>query len=198
MSRSIVVLMIVLSMGMYGCVTSASGPTFTSQAHEPAPAGFVHAYVFRDKVLYLAQAPYIASALIAIDGSAVGHLENGGYIDVLVSAGPHSIAVYSGNYRTVREFTAASTGSGYIEVSDMTRMEGARMLAEGALGALAARENAIQAREDRRSVKQDEITGAMVAITADESWSGPQRVWAIGFPSRDDALPRLSLLSLSN
>ena len=63
------------------------------------------------------------------------------------------------------------------------------MLAEGAVGALAARGDAIQAVKGRRETKQDEISGATDAISQDESFSGPDRVWDIEFPMQSDALP---------
>jgi hypothetical protein len=174
------------TLTLAACATSATGPTFSSQTPPAAPNGYVRVYLFRDKVLYLAQAPYIAQAQIAIDGRTVGNLANGGYLVTNIVAGRHSITSGSGAYQTTRVFDAASSGDGYIEIIDKTRMEGARMVAEGAIGALAAGGNAIH-----------KVSGAMDAISQDESFSGPERVWDISFPSRADALPRLSLL-LSN
>ena len=188
----------VLAFFLSGCATSATGPTFNSEAGPTPPLGFVRVYVFRDKVLYLAQAPYIAQTQIAVDGHIVGRVANGGYIVTNVAAGRHSITAGFGAYQTSRDFDAASSGDGYIEITDKTRMEGTRMIVEGAVGALVARENAIQATEGRRQMRQDEIAGAMDAISQDESFSGPERVWDISFPLSTDALPRLSLLRSSS
>ena len=189
---------ICMSLVVMGCATEATGPAFSTQHLPPAPTGYARVYIFRDNVLYLAQAPYVQRAQITMDGRAFGNLANGSYVVVNVQAGRHSITVGSGAYQTTRPFVAGSYGDGYIEVADMTRMEGARWALEGAVGALAARGNAIQAGEDRRSTRQDEINGAADAISQDESWAGPERVWAIGFPSQDDALPRLSQLLRSD
>ena len=175
-----------------GCATSASGPVFSNQTAPVAPNGYARVYVFRDKVLYLAQAPYIAQTQITIDGHIIGSLTNGGYLVTNVAAGRHSLTAGSGAYQTTRNFDAASSGDGYIEIIDKTRMEGARMAAEGAVGALAARGNAIQAAEGRRETRQDEVSGAMDAISQDEAFSGPERVWDISFPLGTDALPRLN------
>lgn len=186
-----------LSAIVSGCATSASGPAFNSQPQISAPVGFVHAYIFRDKVLYLAQAPYIVSVQIAIDGQVVGHLMNGGYLDTTIATGTHTITAQSGKYQTMRTFTAGSSGSGYIEIADMTRMEGPRIAAEAAAGALVAGGNALQAGSVGGAVRRAEITGAINAVSQGETWNDPQRVWAIGFPTQDNALPRLQKLSRS-
>jgi hypothetical protein len=149
-------------------------------------------------VLYLAQAPYVEKAQIAVDGRVVGDLANGGYIVVNVSAGSHLLIAASGPYRTIVPFIAASSGDGYIEISDKTRMEGARMAAEGAIGAFGAKVNAVQAGEDRYQTRQDEINGAANAISQDQSFSGADRVWAISFPAADDALTRLQSFAKAN
>ena len=99
-----------------GCATNANGPAFNSQTDPTAPTGYARVYVFRDKVLYLAQAPYVVRTQIAIDGRIVGNFTNGGYLVTNVAAGQHAIAAGSGEYQTIRPFNAASSGDGYTEM----------------------------------------------------------------------------------
>jgi len=190
-------ILIVAAFLLFGCATSADGPTFSSEVQTTAPPGYVKVYVFRDHVLYLAQAPYIVRAEIVIDGRPVGALLNGAYLSIDIPAGVHRIVAQSGDYYTTRDFTADS-GTGYIEISDWTRMEGARMAVEGGIGFLQARGNAIQAGETRHDRRADELSGAADAISADPAYSGPERVWDVEFPAADDAMPRLMHLAKAN
>jgi hypothetical protein len=189
---------ICLCLMVMGCVAEATGPAFNTQGPAPVPIGYTRVYVFRDKVLYLAQAPYVVRAQIEIDGRPIGALLNGSYLSVNLSRGPHSLIAQSGEYYTTRTFTVENGSVGYIEISDMTRMEGGRMLAAGALAALVARGNAVGSGETIAQIRQDMIAGAAGAVSQDESFAGPQRVWDIEFPSSDDATPKLTQLALAN
>lgn len=187
-------ILIVAAFVLAGCAMTADGPTFSTQAHTPIPPGYTRVYMFRDRVLYLAQAPYVVRAEIVLDGHPVGALLNGAYLSIDIPAGVHKIIAQSAGYYTMRDFTA-DTGTGYIEISDWTRMEGARMAVEGGVGFLEARGNAIQAGETRQQRHIDELSGAADAIGADPAYSGPERVWDVEFPAADDAMPRLKQLS---
>jgi hypothetical protein len=191
-------LMFCVGFMLSGCATDATDPTFNSINQPAAPSGYARVYIFRDRVLYLAQAPYVEKAQITIDGHVFGNLANGSYLIANVASGPHSLIASSGSYQTAMTFVAAPSGDGFIEISDRTRMEGARMAVEGAVGALAARNNAVQAGEGRYQTRQDEINGAANAISQDQSFSGADRVWAISFPAESDALPRLQSLAQAN
>jgi hypothetical protein len=171
---------------LFGCVESATGPTFSEQAQPNASEGFARIFVYRDKVLYLAQAPYIVRAQIAIDGQIVGSLANGGYLVTSVAAGHHSITAGSGPYQTTRSFDARGSGDGYIEIADKSRMEGARMAGEAAVGAVGA------------TTRQDMYASAVSAALQDEAFSGnPERIWDVAFPGRNEAINKMQTLSLS-
>ena len=168
------------------CATSATGPAFNPQARQSAASGYARVYVFRDKVFYLAQAPYIVRAQIAIDGQIVGSLANCGYLVTSVAAGPHSITAGSGPYQTTRSFDSRGSGDGYIEIADKSRMEGARMAGEAAVGAIGS------------TTRQDAYASAISAALQDEAFSGdPERIWDVAFPGRGEALNKLEALSLS-
>jgi hypothetical protein len=180
-----------LCLSMTACVTNAEGPAFNSQPQVPAPSGYTHIYVFRDKVLYLAQAPYITRTRISIDGRLCGSLANGGYLVINLAPGRHTIAASSDGYETVRDFESDLSGSGYVEITDLTRMAGARLLAEAAVGGITAKANAEEIGEGRKQTRLDVIEGALTAISDDGFPTGAERVWGISLPDTDDAQIRL-------
>jgi hypothetical protein len=173
-----------------GCAESASGPVFSGEAILQPNA--THLYIFRDHVTYLAQAPYISRPPVVIDGRVIGTLPNGGYLAVTLAPGQHQITIGSGRYWTTSYFKA-SEGDGYIEVADKTRMQGARMVGEAASGAIDAELNAVQMA--RPATHYELVTGAISNIAENEpALNDHERAWAVTYPPRPDALPRLSVL----
>lgn len=158
-----------------GCVTSPTGPTFSALPQSPVAADQIRLYVFRNKVLYLAQAPYTARAPVVIDGRVAGHVVNGGFLRLDIPAGEHLIAVTANADQTVRYFKAPGGSEVYIQVYDKTRMEGVAPALAGVPGSVA------------HAIAQSEAAAA-----ANEG-----RVWGVNFVARENALPILYQLSLS-
>jgi hypothetical protein len=117
-----------------GCVTNAVGPRFGTVPHAALAAGQARVYVFRDKVLYLAQGPGIGRPEVAIDGRVIGNLENGGFLTADVAGGIHTVSVGVRGAQTRRGFTATFGEQIFIDVYDKTRMAGARGIAAGLAG----------------------------------------------------------------
>jgi hypothetical protein len=184
------VLFVLAGCLLVGCVTSASGPRFDTVQQKAIAPGQARLYVFRAKVLYLAQAPYIASAPILLDGRVVGSIANGG---VLTADFPsdsrtvHSVVATAGSDQTGKLFAADAGSEVYVEVYDKTRMEGARAAPAAVVGGMVG----------------GAATGVRAFVTsiADEARLaaalGEGRVWRVNFVTKADALPVISGLSLS-
>jgi hypothetical protein len=161
---------------LFGCaVVSASGPQFSSLPQSPLAADQVRVYAFRDKVLYLAQAPHVVRATIAVDGRTVGSLANGGFLMADVPTGHHSVSAASASYLTVRYFDAVPGSEVYVQVYDKTRMQGVPIIAAVAVGGV--------------------IGGAVVGAAVFSG--GAERVWGVDLVPKADAWPVLQGLSLS-
>lgn len=180
-------LCIVACCVLASCATSASGPSFDAVPQTSIAADHARVYVFRAKVLYLAQAPYIARAPILLDGRTIGNLSNGGFLKVDIAAGRHSVIATAGLDQTGKIFDAPAGSEIYVEVYDKTRMEGARAapagLAAGAVGGAAAGAQA--------------FVGHIAQEAQDSAAIGEGRVWGVNFVEKADALPILKGLSLS-
>ena len=214
---------LILSSGVVlllpGCATNASGPSFNQFAAIPLAAAQDAVFVFRDKVFYAAQAPYIVRSTIPIDNQPVGMVANGGFIVANVGLGWHYIVAASGAERTIRYFDALPGRPVYIQIWDRTRMEGARAVAGAAGGAAggaaaggASALNADGTPADKRDVTQGAasgaVTGAIVGGAAGFRGDGiystagfpgetDGRLWAIEFDGGPTALPILAALRLS-
>ena len=202
-----------------GCVTNASGPSFDQVTITPPTASQAVVYVFRDKVFYAAQAPYIVRSTILIDNQPVGMVANGGFIVANVGLGRHYIVAESGAERTIRYFDALPGHPVYVQIWDRTRMEGARAVAGAAGGAAggavtggASALNADGTPADKRAVTQGAASGAVTGAiaggaagfrgdglysTAGFPGETDGRLWAIEFDGGPTALPILASLHLS-
>lgn len=170
-------ILLVAAATLAGCVTEATGPRFTPRA--PPVAGQARVYVFRDKVLYLAQGPGVGKPEVAIDRRVIGHLENGGFLAADVPAGMHIVSIGTGEAETARGFTVAPGGEEFIEVLDKSRMAGARALGAGITGgALGGVAQALQEQEE-----------------AAERQEGP--IWRVEPIPPQDGIAILQTLSLS-
>jgi hypothetical protein len=175
---------------LVNCSTNASGPRFENVPKEPLAQNQSRVYVFRDKVPYAVQAPHIVKAEIAIDGTVIGNLENGGFLTTDITAGRHSISATSASDPTIKYFDAAPESEIYIEVYDKTRMEGARAAGGAAEGALLAKaENGDVAGGMTRGA----LAGFFYSKNSDEG-----RIWGMDYITEQEALPRLRELSLSD
>jgi len=172
--RNVIVTTLAVAV-LFGCAVSASGPSFSNLPQSPLTADQVRVYVFRDKVLYLAQAPHVVRATIAIDGRTVGYLANGGFLIADVPAGHHSVSAASAAYLTVRDFDVAPGSDVYVQVYDKTRMQGVPIIAAAAVGGV--------------------IGGAVVGAVVFSG--GAERVWGVDLVPKADAWPVLQGLSLS-
>ena len=217
MRRSILSSVAVLLLA--GCVTNASGPSFDQFAAAPPTASQDAVYVFRDKVFYAAQAPYIVRSTILIDNQPVGMVTNGGFIVANVGLGRHYIIAQSGAEPTIRYFDALPGRPVYIQIWDRTRMEGTRAVAGAAGGAAggaaaggASALNADGTPADRKAVIQGAALGAVTGAiaggaagfrgdgiysTAGFPGETDGRLWAIEFNGGPTALPILARLHLS-
>jgi hypothetical protein len=171
------------------CATNASGPNFTELPTTPLGDDQARVYVFRDKVFYAVQAPYIVKAQILIDGREIGNLSNGGFVMSDIAAGQHSISATSASELTVKYFYAAPESRSYIEVYDKTRMEGARAAAGAAEGALLAK-------AENEDVAVGATRGALAGFFYSKN-SNEGRIWGMDDITEQDALPRLRELSFS-
>jgi hypothetical protein len=188
----------VLAATLAGCTTTASGPSFSQQIQPSAPAGYIRVFVYRDNVFYLVQAPYVVRADITIDGRLVGSLANGGYLLTTVTLGHHVVTAGSGQYQTTQAFDARSAGDGYIEVADKSRMEGARIVGEAALGAANSLSESALNGDDWKTARGSAYSAAANSAAQDEMFSNsPERIWDVAFPSPQEALSKLQQLSLS-
>lgn len=111
--------------------TNASGPSFDAVAMSP-PSNAAEVYVFRDRVAYAMQAPHVVRVEVAIDGRFIGGLANGGFLMVAVSPGRHVMTVGPAGDMTGGYFVVPAGSVAFLEVSDKTRMEGARAATAGA------------------------------------------------------------------
>jgi hypothetical protein len=145
----------------------------------PLPAGRARIFVLRDTVLYLVQGPGIGRPEVAIDRRVIGNLENGGFLMADVPAGQHSVSVGMGEAQTIRSFAVMPGDETFIDVSDKSRMAGARGFAAGlAGGAIGGVAQALQEQEE-----------------AAERHEGP--IWAVDLILPAAGLPVLKNLSLS-
>jgi Protein of unknown function (DUF2846) len=181
---------LVVICGLFGaCATNASGPNFSELRTTPLGDEQARVYVFRDKVFYAVQAPYIVKAKILIDGREIGNLANGGFLVSKVEAGQHSISATSASDITIKYFYAAPESEIYIEIYDKTRMEGARAAAGAAEGALIAK-------AENEEVAVGATRGALAGFFYSKN-SNEGRIWGMDYITEQDALPRLRELSLS-
>lgn len=156
-----------------GCATATpTGPRFDDTQHQAVGQNQVRVYIYREKVFYLAQAPYIASTEIAIDGRLVGHVQNGGYLELEVAPGQHTITAKAGDDRTTKPFGAVPQNAVYIELWDKTRIN-KNAFVGGAIGATF-----------------DAVAGAESPVEG--------RVWGVDFVTEPIALGQLQSLMRSN
>jgi hypothetical protein len=190
--------LLALAATVAACSVAVTGPRFSEQPLQVAPQGFTRAYIFRDKRFYLAQASYVARPQVARDDQPIGSLPNGSYLAANISAGRHSVTVGAGDYRTVRYFDARANGNGFIEITDKSRMEGARIAGEAATGAAASMADSVENGDGAKPMRYAAIVGAVDNALRDEAFSGsPERIWGISFPVAADAVNRLQTLSAS-
>jgi Protein of unknown function (DUF2846) len=162
----------VVSGLLAGCVTSASGPRFDETMQPTVAPNQTRVYIYREKVFYLAQAPYIAAGEVAIDGRVVGRVPNGGYLALVVAPGQHRITAIAGNDRTTRPFGAVGGSSVYVQLLDKTRIN-KNAFVGGAVGA------------------------TFDAVT-DNSSAQDGRVWGLDFVVEDVAVGQLQTLQRAN
>ena len=174
--RNIIVAL--LAVVCSGCAVNASGPGFNTVPRPPIAGDEIRIYAFRERVLYLVQAPHVVRAALSVDGRTIGHLVNGSFLIIDVPAGRHSVGAASGADQTVKIFDAPTGAEVFVEVWDKTRMEGVPALAAGAAGGAVG----------------GAIIGAAQSASAAE---GEGRIWGVGFVSKQDAWPVLQGLSLS-
>ncbi len=176
--RTFQVMALVAMTTLSACAVSAEGPSFDTVSDAPPDLNTAKVYVFRDKVLYLAQAPYIARPQVTLDGSPIGDLKNGGFLSVNVSVGHHSLVIEPGPDQSRISFDLQGKSTAYLAVYDKTRMEGANAaLAGAAFGA---------------------VGGVIYTLSANATTRNEGRVWHIEPLYPEDALPILHTLVRSD
>jgi hypothetical protein len=109
----------------------------------------------------------------------IGDLENGGFLMADVPAGQHSVSLGVGEAQTIRGFAVMPGDEAFFDISDTSRMAGARGFAAGlAGGAIGGFAQALQEQAE-----------------AAERHEGP--IWAVDRIPPAAGLPVLQNLSLS-
>jgi hypothetical protein len=206
-------LIVLATLSLPACVKNASGVMFDQAPQTQLAQGQARVYLYREKVVYLAQAPHVVSAEIEIDGRLIGAIKNGGFIAVVIPAGRHQYSAGVGANQTTWYLEAASGSTAYFQIWDKTRMEGARAASGLALGAAAGGlGGAVDAATDtegpntlKPDVKSGAVTGAITGGIQGAALGfrgrireGEGRVWAVDLVGEGDALPVLKTLSVSD
>jgi len=170
--------LIVAVFMLSACAVEANGPAFQQVTDQGRTDDLVRTFVFRDKATYLAQASYIRSPWVVIDGKEIGNLKNGGFVVADLKPGDHVVTIGAGSEEpTSKGFRTVPGADGYIEVFDKTRVQ-TSVIIGGVLGGA--------------------IGGAIAgAINDSNQPENEGRIWRVSFPVPSDAQPRLEKLFLS-